>query len=250
MKRFIRFFKNRMQEWEDGKKLSSVLKTAGLIVSIILGIIGWSYALAQIVNYVVINFDWIVFTIIVGIIFICAIKTVFPLEIQNLPPTREENLNPRQVSQALKTNYDLLCTALVDVLPKLQPVLKIILPNYDYELHSSTPFVKQGIIVLYEYVVHKCDSVSTEFFKTALAQELEMNLNLGRILGISNPYYIYEGIPIALIQVHSVQDCGAFYKVRLAMVNEEYCRHMRYTLNAKLTQGATGLTAPTDNDFS
>ena len=138
----------------------------------------------------------------------------------------------------------------MDVLPKLQPVLKIMLPNYDSELHSSTPYVKQGIIVLYEYVVHKCDSVSTEFFKAALAQELEIDLKLGRILGISNPHYIYEGFPIPMIQVHSVQDCGAFYKVRLAMVNEEYCRHMRYTLNAKLTQGATGLTAPTDNDFS
>ncbi|NLJ96465.1 MAG: hypothetical protein GX321_04870 [Clostridiales bacterium] len=250
MRRFRVFFNNRTQEWEDGKKLSSVLKIVGLIVAIVLGIIGWSWALAQIVNYVVLNLDWIVFTIIVGIILICAIKVIFPVNIHNLPVTPEEHLKPSQVSQALKTNYDLLCNALIDVLPKLQPVLKIMLPNYNCELHSNTPYVKQGIIVLYEYVVHKCDSVSTEFFKIALAQELEMNLNLGRILGISNPYYIYEGIPIALIQVHSVQDCGAYYKVCLSIVNEEYCRHMRYTLNAKLTQGATGLTAPTDNDFS
>ncbi len=250
LKSIKRFYEHRKEEWRDGDKLSSALKTVGTIVSILLGIIGWSYALAQIVNYIVLNIDWIVLSIIVGIIIICAIKTVFPLEIHNLPATTEENLKPSQVSHALKTNYDLLCTALIDILPKLQAVLKIIVPNYESELHSSTKFIRQGNIILYEYVVYKHDSVSTEFFKTALAQEIEMNLNLGRILGISNPYYMYEGLPVALIQVHSVQDCGAHYKVRLAMVNEEYCRHMRYTLNAKLAQGTTGLTAPTDNDFS
>lgn len=244
-----RFFAHRVDEWEDGKKLSSVLKIVGLILVVFLGVIGWAWFLKQIVEYVVLNLDWIVFTIICGVFFICGIKTVFPLEIHNLPATTEETLKPSQISHALKTNYDLLCTALMDILPKLQAVLKIIVPNYESELHSSTKFIRQGNIILYEYVVYKHDSVSTEFFKTALAQEIEMNLKLGRILGISNPFYIHEGLPVALIQVHSVQDCGAHYKVRLAMVNEEYCRHMRYTLNVKLAQGTTGLTAPTDTDF-
>lgn len=249
LKSLKRFYNRRVKEWEDGEKLSSVFKTVGLIVTILLGVIGWAWALKQIVDYIALNLDWIVLAIICGVIFICALKTVFPLEIHNLPVTTEENLKSSQVNHAIKTNYDLLCTALMEVLPKLQAILKIIVPNYDSELHSSTRYIRQGNIILYEYVVYKLDSVSTEFFRTALAQEIEMNLNLGRILGISNPYYIHEGIPVALIQVHSVQDCGAHYKVRLAMVNEEYCRHMRYTLNARLAQGTTGLTAPTDKDF-
>ena len=249
MKYWKKFFTKRMNEWDEGKKISAVLKITGAILCIILGILGWSWILAQIVLYVMENRDWIIFTIIVGIIFICALKVWFPLEIHNAPPMPEKPLNSSQITQALITNYGLLCTALMDVLPKLQPILKIHIPNYDSELHSEKKFIRLGTIVLYEYIIYKTDNVSTEFFKAALSQEIEMNLNLGKIIGMSSPYYMYEGLPLALIQVHSIQDCGAFYRVRLAIVNEDYCKYMRYMMSNRLSQCATELEAPVDKDF-
>ncbi len=185
MKYWKKFFTKRMNEWDEGKKISAVLKITGAILCIILGILGWSWILAQIVLYVMENHDWIIFTIIVGIIFICALKVWFPLEIHNAPPMPEKPLNSSQITQALITNYGLLCTALMDVLPKLQPILKIHIPNYDSELHSEKKFIRLGTIVLYEYIIYKTDNVSTEFFKAALSQEIEMNLNLGKIIGMS-----------------------------------------------------------------
>ena len=71
MRRFRRFFNQRLQEWEGGKKLSSVLKTVGLIIAIILGVLGWSWFLTKMINYIVLNFDWIVLAVIIGIICIC-----------------------------------------------------------------------------------------------------------------------------------------------------------------------------------
>lgn len=251
IKRFIKFCSKRKQEWEDGNKLSSILKTLGAIICIILGIIAWSIALRHIVEYVRENLDWIVFSIIVGILIICGIKICIPREVTTLPSTTEHVIKRPKVSPELVTNYELLCSNLFNILPTLADILHIIPAEYKTQLHSENPFIRQGMAILLEYIVHKSGSaVTTEFVKAALSDEFLRNCKLGRIEGISNPYYYFEGIPVPLIQVHSVIDCGAFYRVRLAIANDDYCRHMRNIMSANLALEAKAIDAPTDKDFS
>ena len=238
------------KDWKDSRWLSFVLKILLVVGMFFLILIAVSWIFGQIVNYVIANLDWIVFTGIVGICFVSAIKARFEAKKDNktnqVPETPIKN---EDVIEQLNDNYMLLRDGLFKMLKHIAPVLKITCPQYDYEIESDRHYYRQGNIVSYEYIIYKTADVAIDLFKSVLQKEIDLNLAKESISGIAQKFYIYEGQSISLIKVHDIEDCGAFYRVKLAIVNEDYCKYMEHNFKVDLKKKAITLKAPTDKDF-
>jgi len=245
-----KIYNNLVSDWKDSRWLSFVLKIIALvgIMSLCIMLIVW--ILKNLVAYIRVNFDWIVLACIVCIFAINGIRKFGNRKNDDKPEKKDENpIQKKDMTEQMEINYQILRDELHNIAKRISCVLKILCPDYAYEIESDKHCVQQGNIFFYEYILYKTAECSVDIIKSAIQQEIDRDLKGQRIIGISQIYHHYEGQPYSFIKVHSIEDCKGFYRIRLVIVTDDYCRYIQHDYISKLSQSAVSLKVPTDSDF-
>lgn len=236
------------RDWESGNKPLLISKFTGILLCLILFVTLLSWLLSVFVNYVILNFDWIVTVcLIVGTITVCLKTKVF--DKNTTPQTTTNLIEQEKAAQMVETNYCFIRQALFDVVSTLYQVIKVKKPLELKELESINHSIRKGNIILYEYMLYKTGNVTTDMVRSAIEREIEMNLKRQSFVGMGQAYYFYQGQPIPIIQIDSVEDRSTHYLLYMVVTDENYCRSKRQSLNINLLQAAESIRNPTDRDF-
>lgn len=247
------WFKNLLinirYDWEDGYRLSPILKISALVIGGTSAICAVSWVAAQLVMYIINNLDWIVLICILGGFITAGIKGRKTTQPTPEPAEEPQQSDTQQAAQMLGTNYDMLLQAMFDITITLYQVLKVKKPFLPQELENMPRCIQKGNIILYAFILHKVGDMSTDLVRTALQEEINLNLKRQSFIGISQQYHYYDGQPFSLIQVETVRDCQTHYKVYLTIANDSYCKHKQHEQTTNLLQAAARVQAPADKDF-
>lgn len=132
-------------------------------------------------------------------------------------------------------NYKLLHKVVFVILTELHEVLKIKQPQFMSEVVAETQTYQKGNTIYYQYCCLQSEEepLDTTAFRDIMQQRISQKLLAGELYGITQSVYVYEGRTYPLIRVVDVEKVGINLYITLTIVNEEYCKEMKFKALAK-----------------